>query len=132
MEELLEDSLTRVGRATLALTGHSMAPTLLPGDVLEVTHCAAAELSPGDIVLFRGLVVHRYLYTTARGLIARGDGSRSTDPPWSATSVLGRIHFRTRAGRRKGLRGGWARIRGRLLACYWSCRRHLRRPSRAC
>ena len=47
------------------------APLLLPGDTLDVVRCDPDQIAPGDVVLFRGLVVHRFLYATADGLIAR-------------------------------------------------------------
>lgn len=74
----------------MSAAGLSMWPLVLSGDSLRVVRCAAADLSPGDIAIFRyqdpRLVAH---------LVASTEPFRTTtsvgtfDPP--AAVVLGRV-----------------------------------------
>jgi len=113
---LLESALERAGKICLPVQGRSMAPLLLPGDRIEVVPCRQ-DLLPGDVILLGTTppVVHRYLYPDpAGGLIARGDGARSHDFPWSPELVIGRVVTRIRRGKVLRLDRGPRRIQGRL------------------
>ena len=62
--ELVADVARREGKVQLKVAGTSMVPALLPGDVVTVRSCNAAELKPGSIVVFRKnnrLVTHRFV-----------------------------------------------------------------------
>ncbi|MEM7167527.1 MAG: S24/S26 family peptidase [Planctomycetota bacterium] len=124
--DLIANSLQQQGRVTITLTGDSMAPLLQHGDVLEVDRCSAEQLTPGDVVLFAGLVVHRFLYASGGGIVARGDGAWATDPLWPKEAVLGRVLAHTRNRRRQRIDRGWRWARGRIIAGLWSLRRRLR------
>ena len=114
-----------VGQVRLRVFGTSMAPSILPGDLISVERAGLGEISPGDVVLFtrkRDLVVHRVVAktTTFRQsyLVARGDRLKENDPPVPSSDLLGRVHLIERGRRRfqpaTGL-GVSARIVGLLL-----------------
>jgi len=90
--------LRSLGEARLAVGGASMLPSIWPGDVLEIHRVAAADLAPGDILVFareNRLVVHRVLRVNGETdgvvLITRGDCSPRADSPISAEELLGRV-----------------------------------------
>ncbi len=92
------EMLRSVGEARLAVGGGSMFPSIWPGDILEIHRVAAADLAPGDIVVFareNRLVVHRVLRVNRERdevvLITRGDRSPRADSPVSANELLGRV-----------------------------------------
>jgi len=71
------DVLRSEGEARLTVGGGSMLPSIWPGDILDIGRVHAAELSPGDIVVFareQRLVVHRVV-----GM--RRVGTRLFSPP---------------------------------------------------
>jgi signal peptidase I len=113
------------GEVRLRVFGTSMAPSILPGDLVSVQRAGLSEISPGEIVLFTrkgGLAVHRVVArTTTLGrpsLITRGDRLRHNDPPVSSSEFLGRVHFVERGGRRlqpAARPGAWERMIGLLL-----------------
>ena len=127
VEELLVSTLESGGVLTFQISGESMTPMLRPGDRVEVIPCRVEELLPGDVVLLSGLVVHRFLYRTSKGLVMRGDGALSADPFWPPRSVLGKVRSRLRGSRVTHLTRGWPRVHGRLLAAYWRWRGRFRR-----
>ena len=116
--------------------GNSMWPTLMPGDRLVLEECRAAELRPGEVVVYRGtngaadrggggdrgLVIHRVLCVTETDGSVRvrtqGDCSRFPDPEWPGERLVGRaVRVLPVKGRPRMLRPspflGW-RLRKRL------------------
>jgi hypothetical protein len=117
--DLALDLLSKFGRLRLKVTGTSMLPGLLPGDVVELSGGGEAP-AVGDLVLFRrgsGLVLHRVLASHDAGLLTQGDGLRRPDPPLAAAEVLGKVVGLTRRNRPLPLRrrSGWRLHAGRLL-----------------
>ena len=101
--ELAMEVVRTFGRVRLRVMGTSMAPSLLPGDLISVQRAYLDEIAPGDIVMFaqrERLFVHRVaarsVLSTADGpeepcLITRGDRHRHDDPGVSASQLLGRV-----------------------------------------
>ncbi len=100
--DLLDAAVELMGRAgrggTVHVTGRSMEPTLVEGQLLAVEF-APAEPCRGDLLVFRQadyLVVHRLAgaATTADGhryLRMRGDARIGLDPPVDLDRVIGRV-----------------------------------------
>ena len=81
-QNLVAEVLRTSGKVRLAARGHSMLPTLWPGDVLTVETTTFEQLQIGDIVLYQRserFFIHRLLRkTSATGsdrptLVTRGD-----------------------------------------------------------
>ncbi len=96
--DLFVEVLESTGQARLAVTGTSMLPAILPGDILEVHRQSAAEILPGDVVLFArhgGFAAHRVVEKAGAPdcplLITRGDALRVPDPPVTHEELLGRV-----------------------------------------
>lgn len=109
---LAEEIVRTFGEVRLRVFGTSMAPAMLPGDLVTVRRAGLGEISAGDVVLFlkRGrLFVHRVvghpaapaqnLNEEAR-LITRGDRLLHNDPPVSSEELLGRVVGVERGDRR--------------------------------
>ena len=91
------------GQLRLRVFGSSMAPALLPGDLVSVQRATLEEISMGEIVLFQRdnrLFVHRVVGThgncVANGtnesyLTTRGDRLLQDDPRVSSQELLGRV-----------------------------------------
>jgi signal peptidase I len=122
--------------------GRSMAGTFRPGDRLTVFPVPLAEISPGDVVVFRGLnhegeeseLVHRVVAATPDGLVARGDNNfREDEGRVTSDNLVGRVTLVERDGRarqvRVGRAGRWqARwLRARLVA--WRLVKRLGAPA---
>jgi len=120
------------GELRLRVFGTSMAPSILPGDLISVQRAGLREISPGEIVLFlqQGrLFVHRVVRSVdtppepfaAQGepcLITRGDRLGHNDPPVSSSEFLGRVTSVERGTRRIACPtqpSGWQRVLVRLL-----------------
>lgn len=93
LRSLLAATLLREGRAVeLPATGTSMRPLFAPGDRILVRPARAADVRPGDVIVFldpdHGLVAHRLIYATRAALHTRGDNSRP-DPPCRPDTVVG-------------------------------------------
>jgi signal peptidase I len=100
---LAEEVVREFGEVRLCVFGTSMAPAILPGDVVVIQRAGLGEISTGEVVLFlqKGRlfvhrVVERKIMRTAGGpaesyLITRGDRLRHTDPPVSFSELLGRL-----------------------------------------
>ncbi len=123
--DLLVDTLQRTGSLLLWVTGESMSPLLKPGDQISVVPCTAQNLLTGDVALLVGstLVVHRFLYASKQGVVAKGDRVDSFDPPRSLSAVVGRVTARIRNGEKLRIDCGWPRLRGHMLGFLW-CIRH--------
>lgn len=118
---LVEEMVRSFGEVRLRVLGTSMAPAVLPGDVVSVRHARLDEISVGEIVLFsrRGrLFIHRAVSTCASSmmpcLITRGDRLSHDDPPVNSSEFLGRIVSIARGSRKVGIAGP-DRLMARLL-----------------
>lgn len=104
--ELASDVLRSCGKLRLKVTGWSMLPSIWPGDVLVIGRVDPAQMSDGDIVLYRRdrrLVVHRIVRTrhqTSKGMVlTRGDAMPAPDLPVSERDLLGRVSWILRRDR---------------------------------
>jgi hypothetical protein len=120
------DLMGRAGRGgTVRVRGHSMRPTLSPGEVLAVRF-SPDEIRRGDLLLFRQadyLVVHRFLgpARTREGrscLRTRGDALIALDPPLDRANVIGTVVAVQRDGEWIGLEGSRARLYARAVALH--------------
>jgi Peptidase S24-like len=108
---LAEEVIRKFGELRLRVFGTSMAPAILPGDLVLVRRAGLDEISAGDVVLFGRagrFFVHRTVClttaTSANGaaesrLITRGDRLQQDDPPVSSIEILGRVVSLVRNGR---------------------------------
>jgi signal peptidase I len=99
-QSLVEEILRSVGRVRLRVTGTSMVPIILPGDIVSVDRASQEQISPGDIALFSQhgkFLAHRVVHKNfASGdeesyVITRGDRLKVSDPPVPASQILGRV-----------------------------------------
>lgn len=100
--ELAQEVLSEFGQLRLRVTGSSMLPAVLPGDVLSFKTCPVESLALGSIVLLRRdgrLYAHRLLALTAEGLLTQGDSMPQPDPPTPLDDFLGVLVGQQRAGR---------------------------------
>jgi hypothetical protein len=95
---LAVEVLRSTGVLRLVAFGHSMLPTLFPGDMLTVKVEPLAEIQAGDVVLFARqgrFFIHRNLRNVRRGsgslLVTRGDSMPYADEPVTADELLGKI-----------------------------------------
>jgi signal peptidase len=132
---LVAEAVRNAGRIRLRVSGASMVPALRPGDLITVESAKAAEISPGEIVVFvlsGRLVVHRVTAkVTAKTdnpreplLATRGDRARRDDPVVSGGELLGRVTQIERGSRR-------VRVRNSLSAAQKVVCRLLRVSDRA-
>jgi signal peptidase I len=113
------------GEVRLRVFGTSMAPSIIPGDLISIQRAGLREISPGEVVLFlqKGrLFVHRVVCSAERldqpCLITRGDRLCHNDPPVSSSEFLGRVISVERGNRRiesTAQPSGWKRVIVRLL-----------------
>lgn len=109
---LTEEIVRTFGEVRLRVYGTSMAPSLLPGDIVSIAQANLENVTPGEVVSFlQGgrLFVHRVvrreapakvkLADTSR-LITRGDRLQHEDPPVSGTELLGRVVDVERGGQK--------------------------------
>jgi hypothetical protein len=122
--QLFLEVLKSFGQAKLAVTGSSMLSSIWPGDILEVSRQDAAEICPGEVVLFERdgrLLAHRVVEKVCGPegtlLITRGDGLRAAEPPVSPEELLGRVTAIVRGGRRIEPRlTRWGRVASWVLS----------------
>jgi len=95
---LAVEVLRSTGVLRLVAFGHSMLPTLFPGDILTVKVEPLAEIQAGDVVLFERqgrFFIHRTLRHVRRAsgslLVTRGDSMPHGDEPVTADELLGKI-----------------------------------------
>jgi signal peptidase I len=100
---LVEEVVRSIGEVRLRVLGTSMAPAMLPGDLVSIRRASLNEISVGEVVLFLQngrMFVHRVVgksEISAAGnpaehcLITRGDRLRHDDPPVSPRELLGRV-----------------------------------------
>jgi hypothetical protein len=99
--DLLAGTNDAAGRLRLQVSGGSMAPLLLPGDVVWVERVQPGQLHCGDLLVIRreaGLVTHRLVYLDAAAVRTKGDASPWLDPPASFSALLGRVIWIERDG----------------------------------
>jgi signal peptidase I len=99
---LVEEVVRSTGEVRLRVLGTSMAPAMLPGDLVLIRRASLNDISMGEVVLFLQngrMFVHRVVgksEMSAAGnsaehcLITRGDRLRHDDPPVSPRELLGR------------------------------------------
>ena len=115
--------------------GHSMTPTLRPGDEVLVERTDPASLAPGDVILVRHgghLILHRLLDIQGRGtrqlLLTGGDHLRRADPPVPVGALVGRAVSAHRGDRPLALPAGrWQARLHRLRFLCWLLVGRLRR-----
>ena len=95
---LAGDVVRTFGNVRLRVFGMSMAPSILPGDLISVQRTNVSEISLGEIVLYARdgrLYVHRVVGCKGSAenslLITRGDWLRHNDPPISSGELLGKV-----------------------------------------
>lgn len=100
---LAADIVRKFGEVRMRVFGTSMAPAILPGDLVLVRHATLHEIVTGDVVLFTQngrLFVHRAVGrkapllaagSEADCLVTRGDRLKNDDPPVSCRELLGRV-----------------------------------------
>jgi signal peptidase I len=110
--DLAAEVAGRFGRVRIRVLGTSMAPAILPGDVLSVERADVAQVSPGEIVVFARpgrIVAHRVVAKHSEPcvvLITQGDRLRLEDAPVSGEELIGRVTQVERRGTRIGVRSG--------------------------
>ena len=95
-------ALNESDRVFLRVAGASMAPALLPGDLLKVRRAGPIAPAVGDIVVFPHagrLVSHRVVRCDPHCLIARGDAAAGDDPPVAVEGLTGVVELVLRNGR---------------------------------
>ena len=95
---LLEDNR----QLQFRMKGYSMFPYLRPGDRGIVQKCTAAELKPGDIIVFylqSNLVAHRFLHQEGEFLTAKGDNNFRPDTPVPVQQLVGKLIAMERNGK---------------------------------
>lgn len=90
---LLEQS-----RFRFRITSSSMAPALLPGDLVKIETTRQTKFEPGQIIVIlrgRALVCHRLIRCFEQEgrswVVTKGDGVSEEDPPVLAQEVAGRV-----------------------------------------
>ncbi|HEX2711235.1 MAG TPA: hypothetical protein VHM88_03295 [Candidatus Acidoferrales bacterium] len=96
--ELAAEVVRRFGRVRLLVSGISMVPAVLPGDLISVERAGVEGISPGEIALFARagrLIAHRVVDRAGSPgmayLVTRGDRMRRNDTPILPAELLGRV-----------------------------------------
>jgi signal peptidase I len=110
--DLAAEVAGKFGRVRIRVLGTSMAPAILPGDVLSVVRADAAQVSPGEIVVFTRpgrIVAHRVVAKRNEPggvLITQGDRLRREDAPVFGDELIGRVTQVERRGARINVPSG--------------------------
>jgi len=100
---LAEEVVRTHGEVRLRVFGTSMAPAMLPGDLVTIRRTTLGEVSTGDVVLFLQngrLFVHRVVGAEMNRapdrslqprLITRGDRLQHDDAPIGSKELLGHV-----------------------------------------
>jgi signal peptidase I len=93
--ELAADVLAKGGRFQFRVTGTSMQPGLVAGDLVVLASIDPERLAVGDVVLIRGPrpLLHRVVRIDKKKgqVISRGDAAQGDDPPANLTDLVGRV-----------------------------------------
>lgn len=112
--------MERNGFAEIPSSGASMFPFIQHGNICRFTRFSAADVSPGDVLLFwtqQGrLIGHRLLSVISNSdetlYICKGDTNVQPDEPVTEQNVIGRLEV---------VQKPWGRIRARgWLGKIWS------------
>ncbi len=119
------------GDSLFKVDGESMAPFLVPGDLVRVRPCGVSELRRGDLVVVGDAVpvLHRLLRLNARSgkifLKTKGDNRFLPDPERSAGELRGRaVAVFRRAGEtveERSLVSRWNRLAACLSGLEGTC-----------
>jgi len=101
---LASETLRSSGSLRLQVTGWSMLPAVMPGEVLIVERVEPKNVSAGDVVLFERdhrLFAHRVIALdhSDGGMITKGDAMLRPDRPVSESELLGKVSFLIRNGK---------------------------------
>jgi signal peptidase I len=103
--ELAAEVLRSSGGLRLRVTGHSMLPTVWPGDTLVIEPANSSDVAEGDIVLFSNserLVAHRLVASRCgaeNSIETQGDAVGRPDSPLARGQLLGKVSFILRNGK---------------------------------
>jgi signal peptidase I len=104
--ELASEVLRLSGSLQVRATGWSMLPTVWPGDTLVIERIACADVSEGDIVMFKSArrfvahrVVNRSNEPTNLKLQTRGDALPRPDAAVPSGDLLGKVSYILRSGK---------------------------------
>ena len=103
--DFAESILDNDQNVSIKMKGYSMYPTLRPGDIGVIEHCATETLKTGDIIVFKAgghLVAHRLIAIRKENnhflFTAKGDKNSFSDPEFSDEMLVGRIKEIQRKG----------------------------------
>lgn len=85
----------------LHATGHSMLPTIWPGDTLVIERLTGDEIATGEIVLFTRngrFVAHRVIANDGK-VQTQGDAASRPDAPQACSGLAGKVSMIVRNGR---------------------------------
>jgi len=95
---LAMEAIGTLGRLTLRVSGTSMVPAVLPGDIVSVERTKLADVAPKEIIVFARegrLIVHRVVAKLdapkGKCLITRGDRTHRDDGMVSGHELIGRV-----------------------------------------
>jgi signal peptidase I len=119
------DLLLLQGGCRFRISSDSMAPTLQPGDLVELIPVRYDELATGDLLTVRAgdiLLCHRLIenYAADDGtlwVVTKGDRSTDNDSPVPAEHIVGRVGCVTRPST-GSLMLWWLRSRARRVAAF--------------
>jgi signal peptidase I len=104
--EVAAEILRCFGSLRLQVTGHSMLPSVWPGDVLLIERCDLGQISRGEIVLYARegrLFAHRVICAAPDRekprFITQGDALPTQDFPITAEELVGRVSQIVRPGK---------------------------------
>ena len=116
---LVEEQLAAGRSVQIPLVGHSMEPTLHPGDTMTVAPLRDAP-TVGDVVLFRyhgTWLLHRVVDVLPGGLLMQGDNAYLTEQPRLSDCLATLVEVQRRDGRRLTVPSNeWRRLSRRALA----------------
>ncbi len=102
--ELVRDLVAQNGSALVRVRGHSMLPSVWPGDIVHVRRAGPEELARGQIVMFHRegvLRVHRIVAITREPwtIVTQGDCLLRCDAPLRPEQLIGAVVAIRREGR---------------------------------
>ena len=131
---LAEEVVRTFGEVRMRVSGTSMTPSIIPGDLISVQCAKINEISPDEVIVFSRdgrLVVHRVIARAVNSkepssesifgepyLITRGDRVQNDDPRVSPSELLGRVISVERRGKKvdfSARKGKWINPAIRLL-----------------